>query len=121
MMSRQRKMSDGSRVRFRAGLASCAPYFHNGSADTLGGEIDFYNKRIDIGITPQEKRDLIALRNSLIVQSSSEPLRGSAQPHFQIATVVSLWRSAAYSVARPDTTCGSFGTAIPWVSMWKSS
>jgi len=27
--------------------------------------IDFYNKRFNVGITPQEKRDLIAFLNSL--------------------------------------------------------
>jgi cytochrome c peroxidase len=47
------------------GLASRAPYFHNGSADTLGDVIDFYNKRFNTGITPQEKKDLIAFLNSL--------------------------------------------------------
>jgi cytochrome c peroxidase len=47
------------------GLASRAPYFHNGSADTLSDVIDFYNTRFNIGITPQEKTDLIAFLNSL--------------------------------------------------------
>ena len=47
------------------GLASRAPYFHNGSADTLGDVIDFYNRRFNAGITPQEKRDLIAFLSSL--------------------------------------------------------
>ena len=42
------------------GLASRAPYFHNGSADTLEEVIDFYNKRLNVGITPQERRDLVA-------------------------------------------------------------
>ncbi|MGI8960128.1 MAG: hypothetical protein ACR2IV_10285 [Bryobacteraceae bacterium] len=47
------------------GLASRAPYFHNGSADSLGDVIDFYNKRFSVGFTPQEKEDLIAFLNSL--------------------------------------------------------
>jgi cytochrome c peroxidase len=47
------------------GLASRAPYFHNGSADTLSDVIDFYNKRFNVGITPQEKKDLIAFLNAL--------------------------------------------------------
>lgn len=47
------------------GLASRAPYFHNGSADSLSDVIDFYNKRFNVGITPQEKKDLIAFLNSL--------------------------------------------------------
>ena len=47
------------------GLASRAPYFHNGSADTLGDVLDFYNKRFNVGLTPQEKKDLIAFLNAL--------------------------------------------------------
>ncbi len=47
------------------GLASRAPYFHNGSADSLSDVIDFYNTRFNIGITAQEKKDLIAFLNSL--------------------------------------------------------
>lgn len=47
------------------GLASRAPYFHNGSADTLEQVIDFYNARFAIGITPQEKRDLVAFLKAL--------------------------------------------------------
>jgi cytochrome c peroxidase len=47
------------------GLASRSPYFHNGSADSLGDVIDFYNKRFNIGFTPQEKKDLIAFLNAL--------------------------------------------------------
>jgi hypothetical protein len=47
------------------GLASRAPYFHNGSADSLNDVLDFYNTRFNIGLKPQEKRDLIAFLNSL--------------------------------------------------------
>lgn len=47
------------------GLASRAPYFHNGSADSLGDVVDFYNQRFSVGITPQEKRDLVAFLNTL--------------------------------------------------------
>ncbi len=47
------------------GLASRAPYFHNGSADTLEDVIDFYNKRFNVGITPQEKKDLVAFLKAL--------------------------------------------------------
>jgi cytochrome c peroxidase len=47
------------------GLASRAPYFHNGSADTLEEVIDFYNKRLNVGITPQERRDLVAFLKAL--------------------------------------------------------
>ncbi len=47
------------------GLASRAPYFHNGSAATLADVILFYEMRFNIGFTPQEKADLIAFLNSL--------------------------------------------------------
>jgi cytochrome c peroxidase len=47
------------------GLAGRAPYFHNGSAQTLGDVIDFYDKRFNIGFTPQEKADLVAFLNAL--------------------------------------------------------
>jgi hypothetical protein len=47
------------------GLASRAPYFHNGSAESLDDVLDFYNKRFNIGLTPQEKQDLIAFLNTL--------------------------------------------------------
>ena len=42
------------------GLSSRAPYFHNGSANSLGDVLDFYDKRFSIGLTPQEKKDLTA-------------------------------------------------------------
>jgi cytochrome c peroxidase len=42
------------------GLAARAPYFHNGSAATLGEVVDFYDSRFSIGFTAQEKADLIA-------------------------------------------------------------
>jgi len=47
------------------GLASRAPYFHNGSASSLEDVLNFYNARFNIGLTGQEKRDLIAFLNSL--------------------------------------------------------
>jgi hypothetical protein len=47
------------------GLAARAPYFHNGSADSLGDAIEFYDKRFNIGFTAQEKKDLIAFLSSL--------------------------------------------------------
>ncbi len=47
------------------GLASRAPYFHNGSANSLADVIDFYDKRFNIGFTAQEKADLIAFLNAL--------------------------------------------------------
>ena len=47
------------------GLASRAPYFHNGSADTLGEVIDFYYKRFNAAFTVQEKKDIVAFLNTL--------------------------------------------------------
>jgi hypothetical protein len=47
------------------GLASRAPYFHNGSADSLDEVVDFYNQRFSIGLTPDEKKDLVAFLNAL--------------------------------------------------------
>jgi cytochrome c peroxidase len=47
------------------GLASRAPYFHNGSAQTLEDVLDFYNARFDIGLSASEKEDLIAFLSTL--------------------------------------------------------
>jgi cytochrome c peroxidase len=47
------------------GLASRAPYFHNGSAQSLNDVLDFYDMRFHIGFTPEEKKDLIAFLNAL--------------------------------------------------------
>jgi cytochrome c peroxidase len=47
------------------GLAARAPYFHNGSAQSLGDVVDFYNQRFTIGLTAQEKSDLIAFLKTL--------------------------------------------------------
>ena len=47
------------------GLASRAPYFHNGSADTIGEAVDFYDKRFNIHFTAQERQDLINFLNTL--------------------------------------------------------
>jgi cytochrome c peroxidase len=47
------------------GLAGRAPYFHNGSAQTLSDVVDFYNSRFAIGFTAQEKADLIAFLSAL--------------------------------------------------------
>jgi len=46
-------------------LATRAPYFHNGSARDLGAVIDFYQARFHIGLTAQEKSDLVAFLNAL--------------------------------------------------------
>jgi hypothetical protein len=47
------------------GLAARAPYFHNGSAQSLSDVLNFYDKRFKIGFTEQEKQDLIAFLNAL--------------------------------------------------------
>jgi cytochrome c peroxidase len=47
------------------GLAARAPYFHNGSAATLADVVDFYDQRFTLGLTQQEKNDLVAFLNSL--------------------------------------------------------
>jgi cytochrome c peroxidase len=47
------------------GLAARAPYFHNGSAQTLEDIVTFYDARFHIGFTAQEKLDLVAFLNSL--------------------------------------------------------
>ena len=46
-------------------LATRAPYFHNGSAGDLDAVIDFYNQRFGIGLTDQEKGDLVAFLRTL--------------------------------------------------------
>ncbi len=47
------------------GLAARAPYFHNGSAQTLEQVVDFYDARFHIGFTAQEKSDLAAFLKAL--------------------------------------------------------
>jgi cytochrome c peroxidase len=47
------------------GLAGRGPYFHNGAAATLLDVVNFYDKRFDIGLTDQEKADLVAFLKSL--------------------------------------------------------
>ncbi|HXW72190.1 MAG TPA: hypothetical protein VEK34_12230 [Methylocella sp.] len=47
------------------GLAGRAPYFHNGSAANLTDVVNFYNDRFNIGLTSQQKQDLVAFLNTL--------------------------------------------------------
>jgi cytochrome c peroxidase len=47
------------------GLASRAPYFHNGSAATLHDVVNFYDDRFKIGLTAQQKEDLVNFLNAL--------------------------------------------------------
>jgi cytochrome c peroxidase len=53
------------KVPILRGLASRAPYFHDGRAATLQDVVDFYDQRFDIGFTDDEKRDLIAFLDAL--------------------------------------------------------
>ncbi len=47
------------------GLASRAPYFHNGAAANLTQLVNFYNKRFQIGLTSQQMQDLINFLQTL--------------------------------------------------------
>lgn len=47
------------------GLATRAPYFHNGSAATLEDAVDFYDRRFDMHLTKREKADLVAFLRTL--------------------------------------------------------
>jgi hypothetical protein len=46
-------------------LATRAPYFHNGSASNLHDAVDFYDQRFGIGLTDDEKEDLVAFLPTL--------------------------------------------------------
>jgi len=47
------------------GVAARAPYFHNGSAERLEDVVSFYDARFQIGLTEQEKADLLAFLAAL--------------------------------------------------------
>ena len=47
------------------GLATRAPYFHNGLAKDLNEVVDFYDTRFGMGMTMQEKADLVAFLKTL--------------------------------------------------------
>jgi hypothetical protein len=47
------------------GLSARAPYFHNGSADTLDDVVDFYNTRFGLGLSHDEHADLVAFLRTL--------------------------------------------------------
>jgi hypothetical protein len=46
-------------------LAARAPYFHNGSAATLGEVVAFYNERFQMALTSQQRADLVAFLRAL--------------------------------------------------------
>jgi hypothetical protein len=47
------------------GLSARAPYFHNGSAQTLLDVVHFYETRFGLALTPQEESDLVAFLSAL--------------------------------------------------------
>ena len=47
------------------GLASRAPYFHNGLAKDLNEAVEFYDTRFGMGMTAEEKVDLVAFLRTL--------------------------------------------------------
>jgi len=47
------------------GLASRAPYFHNGTAADLSQLVNFYNQRFQMGLSSQEMQDLINFLQTL--------------------------------------------------------
>ena len=47
------------------GLSARAPYFHNGSAESLKDVVEFYNVRFGMGLTEREKADLAAFLSTL--------------------------------------------------------
>lgn len=53
------------KVPILRGLAARAPYFHNGSATSIAQVVNFYNARFGMGLTPQQRTDLINFLNSL--------------------------------------------------------
>ena len=46
-------------------MAARGPYFHNGLAATLEEAVDFYNERFNIGLSAQDKADLVAFLKAL--------------------------------------------------------
>lgn len=61
------KCADVGKITLQSnrGLAARAPYFSNGSANTLREVIDYYERRYNIGYTEQEKQDLVNLMSVL--------------------------------------------------------
>ena len=61
------KCSDLNRIKgpILRGLAARAPYFHNGAATNLAQVVSFYDKRFQMGLTEQQKADLVAFLQAL--------------------------------------------------------
>jgi len=47
------------------GLASRAPFFHGGNVATMAALVNFYNARFSIGLSAQDKTDLVNFLNTL--------------------------------------------------------
>ena len=60
------------------GLASRAPYFHNGLAATLANVVDFDDSRFNIGLSAKEKFDLVAFLKALWSIKSVHCNRGAS-------------------------------------------
>lgn len=56
---------DKFKVPILRGLSGRAPYFHGGQAADLGAVVDFYNGRFAIGLTVQERLDVINFLRAL--------------------------------------------------------
>ena len=54
-----------TKVPHLRGLTRRAPYFHNGRAALLSDVVDFYEQRFRIGLTAQERADLLAFLGAL--------------------------------------------------------
>jgi len=61
------KCADFNRIKgpILRGLAGRAPYFHNGAAATLMELVNFYDRRFKVGMTREQKRQLVAFLNTL--------------------------------------------------------
>jgi len=53
------------KVTVLRGLAARAPYFHGGNVATLTDLVNFYNTRFNIGLSAQDKTDLVSFLNTL--------------------------------------------------------
>lgn len=61
------KCSDFNRVKgpILRGLAARAPYFHNGAASSLTELVNFYDRRFQMNLTANQKRQLVAFLHTL--------------------------------------------------------
>ena len=53
------------KVPILRGLAARAPYFHNGAAGSLADVVNFYDVRFNIGLSDQDKQDLVNFLGAL--------------------------------------------------------